>query len=363
MKKIMNRIPGQRSAILKLKDAWEKLKAEKPKLRMWDAAAELGVSEAELLATRCGGSVTRLEGDWKKLIQRFAELGEVMTLTRNEHAVHEKTGTFEKIQFFGTHMGQVLGSQIDLRIFISRWHLGFTVVEESKEGRRRSFQFFDQSGSAIFKVYLKDGGDVTGFETLREAYKSDDQSQTQPVTPLSAKEPELADSEINLEGFHKGWSELRDTHAFHGLLQKFKLGRTQALRLADPQYATPVSNSSARKVLQSAAESGTSIMVFVGNPGNIQIHTGPVTKLAGFGEWYNVLDGGFNLHLRETGISQSWIVRKPTGDGIVTSLELYDERGDNIALFFGARKPGKPELEAWRKIIAGIEENASLRFR
>jgi putative hemin transport protein len=36
---------------------------------------------------------------------------------------------------------------------------------------------------------------------------------------------------------------------------------------------------------------------------------------------------------------------------VVTSLELLDENGGVIAQFFGARKPGKPELEEWRGLL------------
>jgi len=95
-------------------------------------------------------------------------------------------------------------------------------------------------------------------------------------------------------------------------------------------------------------------MVFVGNRGMIQIHTGPVKTIRVMGPWLNVLDPDFNLHLRADLIASAWAVRKPTSDGIVTSLELFDAEGENIAMLFGARKPGTPELEGWRELIAGI---------
>jgi putative hemin transport protein len=96
-------------------------------------------------------------------------------------------------------------------------------------------------------------------------------------------------------------------------------------------------------------------MVFVGNPGIIQIHTGPVRKLVDHGEWFNVLDPDFNLHLREPAIVQSWVVRKPTEDGTVTSLELFNAADELIATIFGKRKPGIPEMEEWREVVAEVE--------
>ena len=35
----------------------------------------------------------------------------------------------------------------------------------------------------------------------------------------------------------------------------------------------------------------------------------------------------------------------------VTSLEVFDDQGELMAMFFGARKPGKPELAAWRELL------------
>jgi putative hemin transport protein len=49
-------------------------------------------------------------------------------------------------------------------------------------------------------------------------------------------------------------------------------------------------------------------------------------------------------------------VEKPTEDGVVTSLELFDKEGEQIVTFFGARKPGKPELEGWREIISELKK-------
>ena len=97
-------------------------------------------------------------------------------------------------------------------------------------------------------------------------------------------------------------------------------------------------------------------MVFVGNPGMIQIHTGPVDNLQPMGPWFNVMDEKFNLHLREDHIDSAWIVWKPTEDGTVTSLELFDKEGTLIATLFGKRKPGVPEDEAWRAIVNGLPE-------
>ncbi len=97
-------------------------------------------------------------------------------------------------------------------------------------------------------------------------------------------------------------------------------------------------------------------MVFTGNPGMIQIHSGVVSKVMAMGPWINVLDPDFNLPLRTDLVAEAWIVRKPTVDGLVCSLELFDQHGDVIAMFFGERKPGQAELCEWRALLDQLRE-------
>ena len=334
-----------------LKERWQSLLIEKPKIRIRDAAADLGTSEAELLATRCGTDVTRLSGDWSQFIKDLSTLGRVMCLTRNENAVHERYGEFLKTDFFHG-MGQVVGPDIDLRLFMDHWKMGFAVTDQTPEGERQSFQIFDASGEAVHKVYQKESN-YGGYGVILNKYRSADQGCAQSVAAAPLPRPELPDAEIDVAGFQQAWLEMKDTHAFFMLMGKFRVSREQALRLAPEGYALRVSLSSTKEMLEAASGSGTPIMVFIGNRGCLQIHTGPVTNIKMFGtEWLNVLDDDFNMHLREPAIAGAWVVKKPTVDGNVTSLELYDQAGNNVALFFGKRKPGEPEDPAWRQMVA-----------
>ena len=138
---------------------------------------------------------------------------------------------------------------------------------------------------------------------------------------------------------------------FTPLLGKYSVERTHALSIAEGRFTTKVANNITRLMLEKASEQNVPIMVFVSSGGVIQIHSGEVSKIKVMNEWLNVLDPEFNLHLKEEDIAHSWIVEKPTEDGIVTSLEIFDAEKNNIATFFGARKPGIPELESWRAIV------------
>lgn len=332
---------------------WAALRTDEPNLRIRDAALKLGVSEAELLATRIGNGVQRLQGPWPELIRGVGKLGPVMALTRNDSVVHERHGTYGELSVDG-HVGLIVGEDIDLRIFFSPWTHGFAVVEDTRAGPRRSLQVFDGAGRAIHKIYATEATDMAAFDGLVARFLAPDQSPGVAVSPAPVRAAPRPDGEIDVEGLRREWSELKDTHDFFPLLRRHKVAREQAFRLAGGQFAECVADTAARHMLELASARHVPIMVFVGNPGMIQIHTGPVSRLVATGSWFNVLDPIFNLHLREDAIASSWLVRKPSVDGTITSLELFDSTGELIVSFFGKRKPGQPELPEWRELAESL---------
>lgn len=341
-----------------LKRRYLLLREENPRIRARNAAEKLGVSEGELLASRVGDGATRLVDSAEEILKSILPLGEVMALTRNEFCVHERKGAYDNHEFFrhgNMYMGQFVNPDVDLRLFMSCWKYVFAVSED----KRKSVQFFDETGLAIHKIYLTPKSDEAAYDEMVKSHlheRQDDFIQTRPSKPKPADKP---DSEIDWTGFREAWKNLKDTHDFFPLLKKFGVGREQALRGIGDDFACQVGNDAARGVLELARDRECEIMVFVGNRGCIQIHTGKVKNLLERDCWFNVLDPKFNLHLCEEGVAGSWITKKPTKDGTVTALEIFDTDGELIATFFGRRKPGIPEQELWSGIAAEIQERSS----
>lgn len=339
-----------------LASRFSRLRGEKPALRIRDAAATLGVSEAELVALGVGTTSTPLASDWRAILNEMPSVGRVMCLTRNEHCVHERHGRFEDVQVSGPH-GLVLGADIDLRLFLGQWKLGFAVREPLKHGERLSLQFFDRSGEAVHKIYATDETDRAAFDALIVRHSA--QAAPPVIAPRAADTAERPDTEIDVEGLRSAWRGMKDTHEFFPMLGRFQVGRVQALRLAGDEFARELPVRALRAAMEQASEAATPIMIFVGSPGCIQIYTGPIERLVETHGWFNILDPAFNLHLRESGIARVFSVRKPTDDGIVTSIEAFDAQGRTILLMFGARKPGQPELTEWRGLVSTVELQAS----
>ena len=332
-------------------------------LRAKEAAQALGLSEGAVVAAHGGEhgqalQSTALRGEWLAILQALQACGPVMALTRNESTVHEKTGVYQNVSAEGP-VGLALSREIDLRLFFMQWHAGFAVTEASANGHKpalRSLQFFDASGRAVHKIHAKDATDMAAWEALIARFA--EPSAGHVFRAPAAKAAIRPDADIDVAGLSADWRQMQDTHAFFGMLRKFGVERQQALRLV-PEFCERLEPEAVTRLLENAAVDGVSIMVFVGSGGCIQIHTGPVSNIQPLdtpkgARWINVLDAGFNLHLRTDMVATVWLVQKPTSDGVVTSVELFDHAGDNMAMFFGERKPGQPELQSWRDLVAQL---------
>ncbi|MGR9171298.1 ChuX/HutX family heme-like substrate-binding protein [Rhizobium sp. KDH_Rht_773_N] len=332
-------------------------RAENPKMRERDIAAQLKISEAALVAAEVGISATRIDASAARLLERVADLGEVLALSRNESAVHEKIGVYENIKV-GEHNAIVLGENIDLRIFPSRWAHAFAVTKKDGDTERLSLQYFDRTGSAIHKIHLRPASNVEAYRRIVAELTLEDQSQEFAEAEASFASDE--DGNVSKEELRDNWSKMTDTHEFFGMLKRLKIGRQAAVRTVGDDYAWKLDNRATAEMMHASVKSGLPIMCFVANNGIVQIHSGPIFNVQPMGPWINILDETFHLHLRQDHIAETWAVRKPTRDGHVTSLEAYDANGDMIIQFFGKRKEGSDERAEWRQIMENLPRAASV---
>lgn len=326
-------------------------RSENPKMRERDLAEMLGISEAEFVAAYCGESVTRIEPRVNDVLTGLEAVGEVMALTRNASAVHEKIGVYDKV-VTGSQHAIVLSEHIDLRIFPKLWAHGFAVEKRDGDEIRRSLQFFDQSGEAVHKVHLRNASNLYAYQNLVSSLVAADQGQA--IDVHVDHDASDGNKTADVEELRERWSKMTDVHQFFGMLRKLKLGRQQAVRLVGTDYAWLVDNDALSAMLHHAAEDQTPIMCFVGSRGCVQIHSGPVKNIKPMGPWINVLDETFHLHLRTDHVREVWAVRKPTKEGHVTSLEAYDAEGNLIIQFFGQRHEGEMEREDWRALAENL---------
>ncbi|MFD2967802.1 heme ABC transporter ATP-binding protein [Sphingobacterium bambusae] len=320
---------------------------QNPEKALWQVADALGTREADLLLIDLGKDVFLLGNDMEKILQRIESLGWVKAMTYNPHCENQREGVYRNFSK-EEHVTLFLGEDIDLRIFASRWSLALAVCKPGKE----SLQFFDKMGKAVHKIMLTEGSYREAFMELVADFK--DIQQSLPAFERATRKgmPERRDAEIDVVEFRRSWDSMQDTHEFFGLLRRYGMTRMQALRLAAGRRAVQVTLESFRRTIMQCSLEKIPLMVFTANEGCVQINTGELKRIDQQGKWLTLQSNSTGqIRLNEDAVNSVWHVVKPTADGDVNSLELYDTEGEMIVQFFGERKPGIAELESWREAL------------
>lgn len=330
---------------------------EEATLRPRDLAESLGVSEAHLLAARTGQGVTRITANPDALVAMLAPLGRLMALTRNDSIVSEVEGTYLDYRP-GRHAAMVLGPEIDLRIFSRHWVHAFAVEAETPQGIRRSFQVFDAAGDAVHKIYLPLDADPSDWMALRDRLATGEHGDaltTDPRTPV--EEPIIAPEKS--DRLRREWDALTDSHQFLMLTRKLRINRLGAYRIAGQPHARRLAAAALATLMHRLAETQVPSMIFAGNAGCIQIKSGPIGPIRPTGPWLNVLDPGFDMHMRGDHVAEVWAVTKPSRRGPAVSVEAFDRRGALIVQVFGHRTAEADHNAAWMGLVEALPTEAA----
>src|SRR6516162_10616186 len=149
-----------------------------PRKMTLQMARELGVPEVEIIRAFPPNRVMELNiARWRELLQSLEAFGSVRVLVSNGATTIEADGQFGG---FST-AGEFFNVQTDTLDMHIRWQQLGAVFAVEKPGHMdgavtRSFQFFDQTGTAAFKVFLNFGGPInpereTMFNELRKKFK------------------------------------------------------------------------------------------------------------------------------------------------------------------------------------------------
>lgn len=335
-------------------------KAERPLLFPTEGAQALGVSELELMLASPNSRY--LGTDCRSVLLALPRFGEVLSIVRNEFAVHEKRGVLQNLNL-GEKMGLAINvGGLDLRFFMTQWRYVLAIEEVRADKSVYALQFFDGAGGSISKVFLQDLSEenLLAWQDLIQTHAQKAQDTPILLTKLPQKTPWQfqALNPADKARLHSEWQAMQDVHQFHFLLKKLGIDRASSYHQAPEGMAQQLDPSAIAALFEKAQQSQCPIMIFVGNTGVVQIQTGQVYTLKRMGDWYNILDQKqtqFTLHLNDGALSQVWCVKRPTKDGIITCIEGFDKVGNSIITLFGERLEGQSELLLWRDLCQQIQ--------
>jgi putative hemin transport protein len=324
-----------------------------------DVAKKHNITEGELTNLRLDHDAKILSvKDIKLFIADLESLGKVKCVTRNTNAVSIQEGFLENQYLNGykeidisAEAGLILNPRaLDLRIFFRHWEHIFYIEQLRHNENQKSFQIFSKNGVAICKIYLTDDSNLQALKIILDKYISKEQASAtfeniKPEHTVNRDKTAIQDAEIEL-----AWREMKEVHDFYLLMRKYRLSRQEIFSKVNDDLACKVRTTSLTELLSLAKERKEEVTIFISNIGCVQIFTGTIKSLFDKDNYLNIYSSHTRIHLYKD-IAECWIVRKPSECGFVTSLEVFNSKGEQIIQVYGQRNEGQPERETWRSLI------------
>jgi putative hemin transport protein len=294
---------------------WRALLARDPYLDLAAVADRLDVAEAELVASGCGEGTLRLAAPFGDLLRFLPTLGRVRAVTRNPYAEIETTGVYPAPD--AGCAGAV--GEIGARFLIERWRHGYALAGADGGGEVTSLRFYDERGGAVHDLHVEPETDWTAVARLVDLFASFDQSAGEEIVIGCGPSRAAA-----------------------------------AARLRASMQARPVPVASLERVLDAALGDATPIAVAVRSTGVVQQYSGLVQAVESDGAWLAVAAPFTRVRVHRARIAEAWVVRAPSLDGPMTSLELLGPTANVVASIAGVRGPGTPEPAGWRQLLDSL---------
>jgi putative hemin transport protein len=299
-----------------------------------DIASLLNVTEVELIDSHVGvtklesiksfpslARAIRLKPSWSNIIHDVRSFGEVMSLTRNVHAVHENLA-FYKQTSFSDGVGMVLSEELTMRLMYEKWEHGYLFEECKSTVLQRSIQFFDEFGTPVHKIFLMPHSHHWFFDELAKRWA--DSNQEPGIIVQEKFEPD--------EPIIKG-----------GLVSIIEERYASQKEIIDPDVV--------HSLLRSSVELKLPLICTVQNDGANQSHDGILDEVRDHNHWLHLINQQFNCHLQLALMPKMFINHQESP----YSIEMMNEEGFLLASIAVSAKATPADRQAWEELLDKVK--------
>ena len=301
-----------------------------------DIASLLNVTEVELIDSHVGvtklesiksfpnlARAIRLKPSWSSITQGIQGFGEVMSLTRNAHAVHENL-SFYKHASFTDDVGMVQSDQLTIRLMYEKWEFGYLFEECKSHVLQRSIQFFDEFGTSVHKIFLMPHSHHWFFDKLAKRWADSNQEPG-----IIVQEKLEHDQQIT-----KG--------ALASIIEERHANQRESINLDVVQ-----------SLLRSFVEFKLPLIITVQNDGANQSHDGILGEVRNHNHWLHLINEQFNCHLQLAQMPKICINHHDNP----FLIEMFDKESLLLASIALSTKATPADRQAWEDLLEQV--NAS----
>ncbi len=311
-----------------IRKSFASLRVEK-KHRHQEIASFLNVTEVELIDSYVGvtklesiksfpnlARAIRLKPSWSSIIRDIQGFGEVLSLTRNSHAVHENLA-FYKQSSFNDDTGIVTSDELVIRLMFERWKYGYLFEECKSTVLQRSIQFFDEFGAPAHKIFLLPHSHHWYFDEFAKRWADSNQ-----------------DAGIIIEEKLKREHDL-DKSALTTMIEEQSANQKDLLDLDQMQY-----------FLDLATKAKLPLVITVQNHGTNQSHEGVIHEIEERKDWLHLSNQQFNAHLQLSQLLKIFLNHQVNP----YSMEIFDDKCSHLVLIALSSKASPADREVWESL-------------
>jgi putative hemin transport protein len=318
-----------------IRKSFASLRVEK-KHRHREIASFLNVTEVELIDSHV--SVTKLESiksfpnlarairlkpSWSSIIQDIQGFGEVMSLTRNAHAVHENLSFYKHASSSGD-VGMVQSDELIVRLKYEKWEFGYLFEECKSHVLQRSIQFFDEFGAPVHKIFLLPHSHHWYFDEMAKRWADSNQ---EPGILLQEK----AESD-----------QPTNSGALASIIEERHTSQQEIIEAGVVQ-----------SLLSSSLELKLPLLITVQNHGVSQSHDGVLDEIRDHKDWLHLINQQFNGHLQLAQMPKICINHHDNP----FLIEMFDKESFLLASIALSTKATPVDRQAWEDLLEQV--NAS----
>lgn len=330
-------------------------------MRRWSHL--LALPEASLQVSRIGYEKVRPLQNLFSLFYTLPSLGRIKLVVFHGQESTVCEHRYDKVDLYldDPHQTGLCFSTADTGfcVLLDRCYWACAVEEEMQSGVEKNLQFFNQAGSLCLKILATRDTDHQAWAGLVQAFAAEQDG----IHPLflhdTRKEDYRCLTSRELHDFEQAWCRLSDERSLYTLLHQYQLSYFNAVCELGPRLARPVSpfilETLVRRLslLPNTASHCPSLSCsFYGDAAIQHLSGKPVVRRQG--ERLLLLWAQGHMLLDDSSFGHAFVVRRPQGNGWVSSLEIFDLNGEHLLCAEGKDRCSSSENLAIREIFNGL---------
>lgn len=321
------------STLHDIRKSFASLRVEK-KHRHREIASLLNVTELELIDAHVGvtklesiksspnlARAIRLKPSWSNIIRDAQGFGEVMSLTRNTHAVHENLAFYKRASV-SDDIGTILSDELAMLLMFDRWEYGYLFEECKSTVLQRSIQFFNEFGEPVHKMFLLPHSHHWYFDEFAKKWADSNQHPGIIVQEKLEHDPNLG----------KG--------VFATMIEERYANQKELVEFEVAQF-----------LLNSAVQAKLPLIITVQNDGAKQSHDGIVDEVREYKDWLHLSNQQFNCHLHLSQTPKIFINHQED----LYSIEMFDDEGSLLAWISPSPRITQDLKEVWEDLLEQVK--------